>query len=269
LRLRGETGVLRRQLDEATKSNRVLTAAAVAMNTNSFMPQIHLKARFLTLPNDVSAGWYDSTSGGILTSENFSIALKQLSSRNDVETLADPGVVTISGRQVQIQATQTISVVTNFCLQETNGTSSFVPQAGAVECGPILDAVPKILSDGYTIKLPVIASMTEFLGYAPPANTTTAYTSAGQDVPRVSPQFRVQRTTNSVDMVDGQTLVFRLNDSQMPSAAALAELDAGKSNSLNRHTLVFVTATLLDAAGNRVHADAGSYTNIPPQTASQ
>ena len=126
LRLRGETGVLRRQLDEATKTNRALPAAVVAMNTNSSMPQIHIKARFLKMPKDVSAGWYDSTSAGILTSENFSIALKQLRSCNDVETLAEPGVVTISGRQVQMKATQIISVVTNFCLQETNGTSSIV-----------------------------------------------------------------------------------------------------------------------------------------------
>src|SRR5262249_40073099 len=163
-----------------------------------------------TIPKDESAGWYDSTSAGILSSENLSIALKQLRSRNDVETLAEPGVVTISGRQVQMRATQIISVVTNFCLQETNGTSGIVPHAEAVECGPILDAVPKILSDGYTIKLPVITSMVEFLGYAPSANTTPAYNSTGQefDLPTASPQFRVQQRTNSVDMLDGQTLVF-------------------------------------------------------------
>jgi RNA polymerase sigma factor (sigma-70 family) len=271
LRLRGETGALRRQLDEATKTTRALPAAVVAMNTNSSLPQIVIKARFLTMPKDVSAGWYDSTSAGILTSENFSIALKQLRSRNDVETLAEPEVVTTSGRQAQMRATQIISVVTNVCLQETNGTSSIVPQAGAAECGPILNVVPRVLSDGYTIRLPVIASVTEFLGYAPSANTTPAYNSAGQefDVPTVSPQFRVQQTTNSVDMLDGQTLVFRLKDTQMPSAAALAELDASKSNSLNRHTLVFVTASIIDPVGNLVHADAGSYTNIPPQPVSQ
>ena len=70
-------------------------------------------------------------------------------------------------------------------------------------------------------------------------------------------------------MLDGQTLVFRLNDNQMPPAAAVAELDAGKSNFLNRNTLVFLTASIIDRAGNVVHADAGSYTNIPPQTAGQ
>jgi RNA polymerase sigma factor (sigma-70 family) len=271
LRLRGETGGLRRQLDEATKKHGALPAAVVAMNTNSSVPQIHIEARFLTMPKDVSAGWYDSTSARILTSENLSIALNQLRSRNDVETLAEPRMVTLSGRQVQMRATKTISVVTNFCLQETNGTSSIVPQAGAVECGPILEAAPKILSDGYTIKLPVLASMVEFLGYAPSANTTPAYNSTGQefDVPTVAPQFRVQQTTNSVDLLDGQTLVLGLKDNQMPSAAALAELDASKSNSLNRHTVVFVTVSMIDPAGNLVHADAGSYTNIPPQPVSQ
>jgi RNA polymerase sigma factor (sigma-70 family) len=271
LRLRGETAVLRRQLEEATKNNRALPAAVVAMNTNSFRPQLNIKAKFLTLPKDVSAGWYDSTSAGILTSENFSSALKQLDLRNDVDILAAPEVTTVSGRQAQMSATHSISVVTNYCLQETNGTSSIVPQAGAAACGPILDTMPQILSDGYTIKLLVIASMVEFLGYAPSTKTTPAYNSAGQefDVPRVSPQFRVQQSTNSVVLLDGQTLVFRLNDTQMPLAAALAEPDASKSNTLNRHTLVFVTARIIDPAGNAAHADAGSYTNIPAQSVSQ
>lgn len=269
LRLRGETGVLRRQLGEATKTNRAV--AAVAMNTNSSTPQIHIKARFLTIPEDVSAGWYDSTNASILTRENCSNALEQLNSRNDVESLAEPSMVTVSGRQVQMQVAQTISVVTNFFLQETNGTSSIVPQAGPVACGPTLDAVPKVLPDGYTIRLPLIASTVEFLGYAPSANTTPAYNSAGQefDVPTASPQFRVQQTTNSVDMLDGQTLVFSMNDNETPSSTALAEPDAGKSNSLNRHTLVFVTASIIDPAGNLVHADAGTYTNVPPQPVSQ
>jgi RNA polymerase sigma factor (sigma-70 family) len=271
LRLRGETAVLRRQLAEATKEHRALPAAVVvAMNTNSSMPQIHLKARFLALPKDVSVGWYDSTSAGILTSENFSMALKQLRSRNDVETLAEPEVLMISGRQVQIRATQSISVVTNFCLLETNGTSSISPQTENVETGPVLDAMPSVLSDGYTIQLPVIASVVEFLGYAPSTNTTPAYNSAGReiDVPTVSPQFRVQSVTNSVNLFDNQTLVFGLKDHQVQTDATLAELDGSISNSLDRHTLVFVTATIIDPAGNRVH-EGTSYTNIPPQSVSE
>ena len=267
LRLRGEIGVLRRRLSEA--DTRAPAAAEVARITNAPVPQVVIQAKFLAVPNDASAGWYDSTTAGILTYENFSTALKQLDLRSDVETLAQSRVVTLSGRQVQVRATQTISVVTNYCLQQTNGASSIVPQAGPVECGPTLDAVPTVLSDGYTVRLPVIASTVEFLGYAPSSNTTPAYNSTGRDVPTVSPQFRVQQTTNSVDMLDGQTLVFRMNDNQTPSTTALAELDDGKSNSLNRHTLVFVTASIIDPAGNLVHPDALSNTNIPPQSAGQ
>ncbi len=268
LRLRGQIGVLRRQLDEAT--HRTLAAEVEARETNSPTAQITVEAKFLTMPKEVPAGWNDSTRGSIFVSENVSMALKQLSSRNDVETLAVPKVTTLSGRQIQMRATRTISV-TNFVLQETNGTSSIVPQAGAVECGPILEVVPTVLSDGYTIKLPIIATMTEFLGYAASPNTTPAYNSDGQefDVPTVSPQFRVRQTTNSMNILDGQTLVFRLTDNQGPSSVVLAEPDDSKSKSLSRSTVVFVTATIIDRAGNRVHEDAGSFTNIPPQPVSQ
>lgn len=271
LRLRGETSALRRQLGEATKTNRALPVAVAGRNTNSPTPQVTIKARFLAMPKDTSAGWYDSTGVGIITSENFSTALKQLRSRNDVEILGESQVTTLSGREVQMQLTQPISVVTNYCLQETNGTSSVVPQTAVVECGPILDAVPEVLSDGYTIQLPVITSKVKFLGYTPSTNTTPAYNSVGQefDVPTVSPQFRMEQTTNSVNMLDGQTLAFRLNDDQTPSTAALAELDGSKSTFLNRHTLVFVTASIINPAGNLVHADSESYTNIPPQPVSQ
>ena len=274
LKLRGEVGVLRRQLDESTQKNLMMQNASVLMrgsNTNSPAPQIHIKARFLTVQKDVLSGLGGATSfNGILTSENASNVLGQLRSRDGVETLAEPEVTLTSGRPVQMRATQTISVVTNFCLQEINGTSITVPQTENVETGPVLDAMPRVLPDGYTIELPVIASVVEFLGYAQSTNTTPAYNSAGQeiDVPTVSPQFRVQSTTNSVNLFDDQTLVFGLKDNQVQTDAALAELDGSKSNSLNRHTLVFVTATIIDPAGNRVHEDA-SYINIPPQAAEQ
>jgi hypothetical protein len=127
-----------------------------------------------------------------------------------------------------------------------------------------------VLPDDYTIELPVIASVVEFLGYAQSTNTTPAYNSAGQeiDVPTASPQFRVQSTTNSVNLFDNQTVVFGLKNNQVQTDAALAELDGSKPNSLNRQTLVFVTVTIVGPAGERVHQDE-SYTNFPPQSVSQ
>jgi type II secretory pathway component GspD/PulD (secretin) len=320
LKLRGEVGVLRRQLDELAEKNRALQNANTAMlgsNTNLPAPQVHIKSRFIEVSQDDNKShgfdWYlgnfvngsvagnggsapsltvpvsavnplgafpgntassivspSATFTGILTDTNFRVAIHALEQRGGTETLGEPSATTTSGHQVQMRATQVISVVTNFCLQEINGTSVTVPQTENVEAGPVLDVIPRVLPDGYTIELPVIASVVEFLGYAQSTNTTPAYNSAGQeiDLPTASPQFRVQSTTNSVNLFDNQTLVFGLKDNQVPTDAALAELDGSKSNSLNRQTLVFITATIVDAAGNRVHENA-SYTNIPPQAAEQ
>jgi RNA polymerase sigma factor (sigma-70 family) len=274
LKLRGEVGVLRRQLDEATEKNRAWQDAVKAMNTNSPAPQIHIKARFMTMPKDMLAGFgLDGPTRfvGVLTSENVSNVLREVELRNGAEILAEPEVVTTSGRQVQMRATQVISVITNFCLQETNGISSIAPQVATVETGPVLDAMPRILSDGYSIELPVIASLTDFLGYAPSTNTTLAYTAAGQevDVPTVSPQFHVQQTTNSVNfnLRDGQTLVLTLKDDQVPAAitsadATFLESDGSKSGYSDKQTVVFITATIVDPTGNLVHA--GVETNTLP-----
>jgi hypothetical protein len=170
-----------------------------------------------------------------------------------------------------MRATQVISVITNFCLQETNGISGIVPQVATVETGPVLDAMPHILSDGYTIELPVIASLTVFFGYAPSTHTTPAYTAAGEevDVPTVSPQFRVQQSTNSVNLLDGQTLAFALKDDEAPTDAVLVEPDGSKLKRLDRQTLVFITATIVDPAGNLVHTNAGNYTDNFPPTSGQ
>jgi hypothetical protein len=173
-----------------------------------------------------------------------------------------------------MRVTHVISVVTNFCLQEINGTSSIVPQSAPVETGPVIDVRPRILSDGYTIELSVIASLTDFLGYAQPTNSTTpAYTAAGQevDVPTVSPQFRFQQATNSVNLLDGQTMVLTLSDNFIPKDldAPLLKSDGSAKKHQDRKTLVFFTADIVDPAGNLVHTDGRSYTNIPPQPVSQ
>ena len=254
LRLRSEIGVLRSQLDELAGKNRALQNANVTSagpNTSQPTLQIHIKSKFVTMPKDVLAELGGLTSlNGILTSENALNVLREVKSLDGVEILAGPEVVSISGRQIEMRATQVISVVTNYCLQETNGASSIVPQIEPVETGPVLDTMPRILSDGHTIELPVTASVTEFLGYAPSTNTTPAFTTAGQevDVPTVSPQFRVQQATNSVNLLDGQTMVFALNDDQVPTGTALTELDGSNLKSFDRQTLVFITATTVDPA---------------------
>jgi RNA polymerase sigma factor (sigma-70 family) len=286
LKLRGEIGVLRRQFDESTQENRKLQNVKVQMrnlNTNSPQPQLHIKARFIAMPKGATydlkmVGAQTSIKGfsGILNNESVSNILHELRSHDDVETLAEPEVTTISGRQTQMRATQTINVVTKFMLQESNNMPSIVPQTEPVETGSILDVIPKVLSDGYTIELQAIPSVTEFLGYAPSTKTTPAYTANGQeiDVPTVSPQFQVHETTNTVNLFDNQTVVLALNGQRVPANATATDVtflqpDGSNTKYQDRKTLVFITATIVDPAGNRVHSDADTYTNTSPSTGGQ
>src|ERR1700722_5094012 len=50
------------------------------------------------------------------------------------------------------------------------GTSAITPNTQQVETGPLLDVVPYVLSDGYTINLTLIPSLTDFNGYDTPPN---------------------------------------------------------------------------------------------------
>ena len=57
MKLRGEVGVLRRQLDEFRRKLQNAGVRVSSLNTNSPALQIHIKARFLTGPKDVLAGF--------------------------------------------------------------------------------------------------------------------------------------------------------------------------------------------------------------------
>jgi beta-lactamase regulating signal transducer with metallopeptidase domain/tetratricopeptide (TPR) repeat protein len=230
---------------------------------NEVPPQIHIKARFLEVPKGTVANFgnfLNSTNStkdtftGILTATNAKIVLHSLESRKGVETLAEPEVTTLSGRQTQMRATQVITVITHFVLQGslTNGTSSIVPQMDQVEIGPVLDVVPYVLSDGYTINLTLIPSLTEFLGYDKPPNAHLSKSDARVQVPAILPRFSVRLVTATLNLWDGQTVILGgLKKYLITNGVSVV----GKSDDNNKEILVFITATIVDPAGNRVHAD--------------
>jgi Flp pilus assembly secretin CpaC len=55
---------------------------------------------------------------GILTDPNFRVVLHMIEQRGGFETLAEPEVVTTSGRQTQMRATQIITIITGFNFQQ-------------------------------------------------------------------------------------------------------------------------------------------------------
>ena len=90
------------------------------------------------------------------------------------------------------------------------GTSAVTPQTQQVETGPVLDVVPVVLSDGYTMNLTLIPSDTEFAGYQTPppvAATTGSQTANYIQLPVVLPAFTVKQVVTTVNIWDNQTIV--------------------------------------------------------------
>ena len=240
---------------------------------NQVGPQIHIKSWFLEVPtkgfvepamltNNAVGGMM-----GILTSEQQKIMLQRLGAKPGSEVLAEPEVITISGRQTQMRATTIINVITNFTFQETSTNLAVTPQMEKVECGQVLDTIPYVLSDGYTINLTTTASLTEFWGYDKTTNTTAVFNAAGQkvDLPGISPSFYVRRASANLNLWDGQTVVLGKLEkhfydggkevSAEPDYFVETEKAKGWPDVEDKEVLVFVTVTLVDPAGNRIHAD--------------
>jgi general secretion pathway protein D len=160
-------------------------------------------------------------------------------------------------------------VTNNSVLGASSNKTSFVLQTEKVEVGPVLDMVPYVLSDGYTINLKINASLKEFLGYEKIANATYS-----------RPLFRSQNTETTVNVWDGQTVMLggmtttvtnNVTDKVpvLGSVPLVGRLFQSESKHVvKKNLMVFVTATIVDPAGNRVHSDDQIPFNpntIPPQ----
>jgi beta-lactamase regulating signal transducer with metallopeptidase domain len=251
-------------------------------------PEVHIKARFIEVPADAIGGlkWLvaatNLSDGGItalLTSENAHAVLQALETRKDIETLGEPEVTVSSGREFQIRQTREVTIVTNTACYDilTNGNDMayMSPQTTPIDIGPILDAVPRVMDDHYTIDLKMTASLTEFLGYAAgPTNAfddrwPNAVTNAGGErvnLPVVLPAVQIRSSSTHVNLRDGQTVVLWLSQAQARQVAfndqdnwreALVAQHIEQATKKNGSTevLVFITPTLIDPAGNRIHSD--------------
>ncbi len=269
------------------------TVEQAVVDLTAVAPQIHLKARFLEVPKGTLAGLKNIISvtnppagsnqvarlAGILTDKNFRTVWRNLEANPGAETLAEPEVVTTSGRQTQMRATHVVSIITNFVFEEivTNVNSVLVtnnaitPKLQQIESGPIVDVVPNVLVDGTRIDLGTTAQVVEFWGYAfiptnAPLHSVT--NSAGEqiDLPLIWPAMQISRATADVSLHDGETLLMALNppeqirfaepDEKREAVVAKHIRDGQKKNKGGeRETIVFITATLVDPAGNRIHPE--------------
>ena len=92
--------------------------------------------------------------------------------------------------------------------QQNVGTSAITPQTQPVETGPILDVVPYVLADGYTINMALIPSVTVFNGYDTPPNVPSVTGNLNVvQLPVVLPSFTVRQVVTTVNVWDNQTVV--------------------------------------------------------------
>jgi len=150
----------------------------------------------------------------------------------------------------------------------TPGVSAITVLTQQVETGPILDVVPYVLSDGYTINLTLIPSFTDFNGYDNPPNipNVTGNLNVVQ-LPVVLPDFTVRQVITTVNIWDNQTVVIgglissSVSETKdkvpvLGDVPLVGRLFQSQSKSvLRKNLMIFVTATIVDPAGNRVHTD--------------
>lgn len=167
------------------------------------------------------------------------------------------------------------------------GGAGYYPQGGylgmnygttAMPFGPTLDVIPYVCADGYTIQMTLIPTYTEFVGYdeatAKKFVPTAALAVAGGQAVSTTvtgvlplPILRVRQVTTSAIVWDGQTIVLggltaedvrKLKDKVpfLGDLPLLGRLFRSESSSVIKKKLyIFVTPTIIDPAGNRLHSE--------------
>ena len=159
-------------------------------------------------------------------------------------------------------------------------TSAITPNQQQVETGPVLDVLPVVLSDGYTINLTLIPSLTEFEGYDASPTFTGVNVANVVLIPTILPHFTVRQVISTVNIWDNQTVVLgglisstvQSTKDKIPMLGDLPLVgrlfQSQTRTSVKKNLMIFVTATMVDPAGNRVHSDDElpfAQSTIPPQ----
>jgi general secretion pathway protein D len=134
--------------------------------------------------------------------------------------------------------------------------------------------MPTISADGYSIQMVLIPTYTEFVGYDNPGafvpqSQSVAGSSIGVPITAVLPlpHYRVRQAVTSVNVWDSQTIVLggliaETITKEKDMVPVLGDLPlvgrffrSETSFSQKQNLMIFVTPTIIDPAGNRLHTD--------------
>lgn len=211
---------------------------------------------------------------GVLSEAQLKAVMAALEPRAGVDVLSTPRVTTLSGRQAQIQVADIRTVITGSGSEPLNLPGAAPPTnpppvtTAAIPVGPTLDVIPHVAADGHGIRLAVNSAVTEFLGYDEPPQGARGEVQTSESPEQVAmprPRFRVCQMQARAQLGNGQTLVLGslpIEETRRPRDKGPAPRDLSPAGGLSRGEsaqtvhktlVVFVTATLVDPAGNPVH----------------
>jgi len=213
---------------------------------------------------------------GIFTNPQFQVVLRALNQKKGIDVLSAPKVTTKSG------STATVEVVREFRYPDVytppqipqntgSGTQPITPATPeSFKMKPVgvrLEVSPTVGSDNYTIDLRLVPEVTEFEGFinygSPIRNRGIVVTENVINYP----VFSERKVDTSVHIYDGQTVVLgglmredvqKVNDKtpllgDLPLAGALFRSQSDQH--IKRNLVIFVTATLMDPAGQPLVAE--------------
>jgi general secretion pathway protein D len=227
---------------------------------------------------------------GILTDPQFKVVVNALQQRDGVDFLSEAEVTTMSGRQAEVMVVDLRTIVIGTSANSGGGFASGAgggggaggtvinnaaltvnPSTETLPFGPTFDVLPTVSADGFSIQMNLIPTIAEFIGYDDPGQFVVQAQSGAGGVPLTAilplPHFRIRQVTTSVNVWDGQTVVIgglisdnvsKLKD-QIPILGDIPIIGrffrSEASQTQKKNLMVFITPTIIDAAGNRFHSD--------------
>jgi len=236
--------------------------------------QVHIVARFVEVSREAfdafkaehsynAPSWQlgmakpQSTNGiCVLTDGSSSAVLHALGEKPDVTLLNEMAVTTLSGRQCQMQAVDLQTVVMGINTQALAfpGVTRSALKTQSIPSGPVLDIVPTVMTNDWSIHMTLFANVMEFLGYDKPTQKTRVYEDGkSQEIDLPLPRFRVQNCETRAILRNRQTLVLGCESLNVSCDGLGNSTTTTNTDTSLKKLLVFVTPTLIDAAGNPIH----------------
>lgn len=213
---------------------------------------------------------------GVFTNPQFQVVLRALNQKKGIDVLSAPKVTTKSGSSATVEIIREFRYPSEYeppqIPQSTGGGTQPITPATPTSfemkpTGVRLEVEPTVGADNYTIDLRLVPEVTEFEGFinygSPIVNRGVVVTDNVINYP----VFSERKVETSVSIYDGQTVVLgglmredvqKVNDKtpllgDIPLAGTLFRSQADQH--IKRNLVIFVTATLMDPAGQPLAAD--------------